>query len=90
MDFTYPITIDGTEVGWIEGSLLLGPDQIDPTDWMIEAIWVGHACGTARLTEDHWLYAPLMKWLLDTQRSQINQAWADREREVQEYEPEVV
>lgn len=82
--FTHDLDVGNITIAQLEGFVLLHTDPVDKAEWAISSIHLEGYGGSAKLPEDHYLYAPIMTWLLNTQRREIDETWDAREPEVVE------
>ena len=70
--FSFEIKLGGKTVGLIEdGTAVLSPDPNDPDEYFVSAIWLSGQ----QLPESHYLYQPIMLWLLGAQRKELDMEW---------------
>ena len=73
--YCFEITIGDVTVAEIEGRAVLARNEPDHTDWQITAIVVDGWGGEAELSKEHYLYAPILTYLLNQKRGEIDEAW---------------
>ena len=59
----------------IEFRAVLAHNEPDHTDWQIVSIVMEGWGGEAELSKDHYLYAPILTYLLNQKRGEIDEAW---------------
>ena len=74
--FAYEVNVGSVTVAEIEGHAVLARNEPDHTDWQITAIVVDGWGGEAELSKDHYLYAPILTYLLNPQRRhELDACW---------------
>jgi hypothetical protein len=76
--YCYEITVGSVTVAEIEGYALLTRNEPDHTDWQIEKIMVDGWGGETELPKNHYLYAPILTYLLTPQRRhELDACWEE-------------